>query len=85
MLNGIHPINHNALLKMVEELKLKGYSESTIKTYQNEFAQFLMALKNNFVDYCDSQKVRSYMLYCHEQLKLNRNSAPFHVIGIISH
>ena len=59
---------------MVELLKLKGYSDSTIKTYQNEFAQFLVALKNNPVDNCDSQKVRSYMLYCYEHLKLTENT-----------
>ena len=70
----IHPVNHNAILKMVELLKLKGYSNNTIKTYQNEFAQFLAALKNNPVDSCDSQKVRSYMLYCHEHLKLTENT-----------
>jgi len=73
-MNLIFPINHNAIVKMVEQLKLKGYSENTIKTYQNEFAQFLMALKNNPVDSCDSQKVRRYMLYCYEQLRLKENT-----------
>ena len=66
MLTNIYSINRNTILKMVELLKLKGYSNSTIKTYQNEFSQFLAALKNNPVDNCDSQKVRSYMLYCYE-------------------
>ena len=74
MLTNIHSTNHHAILKMVELLKLKGYSNSTIKTYQNEFAQFLAALKNNPVDNCDSQKVRSYMLYCYEHLKLTENT-----------
>jgi len=72
--NQIHPINHNAMREMVELLKLKGYSSSTIKTYQNEFAQFLIALKNNPVNNCDSQRVRSYMLYCYEHLKLTENT-----------
>ena len=74
MLTNIHSTNHHAILKMVELLKLKGYSNSTIKTYQNEFAQFLAALKNNPVDNCDAQKVRSYMLYCYEHLKLTENT-----------
>ena len=74
MLTDIHPINHNAIIAMEELLKLKGYSSSTIKTYRNEFAQFLAALKNNPVDNCDSQKVRSYMLYCYEHLKLTENT-----------
>ena len=72
--NQIHPVNHNAMKEMIGLLKLKGYSNNTIKTYQNEFAQFLIALKNNPVDKCDSQKVRSYMLYCYEQLKLTENT-----------
>jgi len=74
MFTNIHLINHSAIIKMVEQLKLKGYSENTIKTYQNEFAQFLIALKHHSVDNCDAQKVRSYMLYCHEHLKLKENT-----------
>jgi site-specific recombinase XerD len=74
MINSIHHINHNAIVKMVEQLKLKGYSESTIKTYQNELAQFLIALKGHLVDDCDAQKVRSYLLYCHNHLKLTENT-----------
>ncbi len=74
MFENIHYINRNAMIKMVELLKLKGYSDNTIRTYQNEFSQFLIALKNNLVDNCDSQKVRSYMLYCYEHLKLTENT-----------
>jgi len=70
----IHAVNQSAILTMVELLKLKGYSSNTIKTYQNEFAQFLIALKNNPVNNCDSQKVRSYMLYCKEHLNLSENT-----------
>ena len=71
---NIHPVNQNSVKKMVELLRLKGYSNNTIKTYQNEFAQFLSALKNYPVDSCDAQKLRSYMLYCHERLKLTENT-----------
>ena len=74
MFANIHSVNLNAIKKMVELLKLKGYSNNTIKTYRNEFAQFLVALKSNPVDNCDSQKVRSYMLYCYEHLKLTENT-----------
>ena len=59
---------------MVELLKLKGYSDNTIRTYRNEFIQFLTALRNNSVEVCDSQKLRSYMLYCKEHLKLSENT-----------
>jgi len=74
MLTNIHPVNHNAVIKMVEQLKLKGYSDSTIRTYRNEFIQFLMALKHNPVNDCDAQKVRSYILYCYKHLKLTENT-----------
>ena len=74
MIAGIYEVNKVAALRMVEQLKLMGYSKSTIRTYQYEFEQFLVALKNNFVDNCDAQKLRSYMLYCYEQLKLSENT-----------
>jgi site-specific recombinase XerD len=74
MLANIHPVNHTAVIEMENMLKLKGYSSSTIKTYRNEFVQFLIALKNNYVDNCDSLKVRSYMLYCCEHLRLKENT-----------
>ena len=73
-MNDIHQINQNAIVKMVEQLKLKGYSESTIKTYKHEFAQFLIALKHYPADDCDAQKLRSYMLYCYNQLRLSENT-----------
>ena len=74
MHNKIHQINQGAVDKIVEQLKLKGYSNSTIRTYRSEFAQFLMALKNHSVESCDAQKIRSYILYCYEHLKLAENT-----------
>jgi site-specific recombinase XerD len=74
MFTGIYPVNYNAVLRMVETLKLKGYSESTIRTYRYEFAQFLVALKSNSVENCDAEKVRSYLFYCHDHLKLAENT-----------
>ena len=74
MFADIHSVNLNAIKEMAELLELKGYSSSTIKTYQNEFIQFLTALKNYPVDSCDSKKVRSYMLYCYKHLKLTENT-----------
>lgn len=70
---AIHAINRAAFLKMHEELKLKGYSSNTIKTYLGEFAVFLKILGNNHVDLLNSEKVRSYMLYCINHLKISEN------------
>ena len=74
MPNKIHPVNHAAIVEMVNLLKLKGYSDSTIRTYKNEFAQFLIALKSYSVDNCDAEKLRSYMLYCYKYLRLTENT-----------
>jgi len=71
---NIHPVNRTAMKEMVELLKLKSYSASTMRTYCYEFAQFLIALKNHPVEKCSSEKVRSYMLYCYEHLKLSENT-----------
>jgi site-specific recombinase XerD len=70
----IHPVNHDALNRMIDQLKLKSYSPNTLKTYRNEFAQLLIALKNHSVEDCDAEKIRSYMLYCTKTLQLSENS-----------
>lgn len=74
MLNNINQHNYSAIAQLVEQLKLKAYSENTIRTYQNEFAQFLVALKDKAAEDCDTQTVRTYLLYCHEKLKLSENT-----------
>lgn len=66
----IHPINQDALGAFIEMLQLKAYSRSTIKTYRNEFAQLLYVLKDFPVENCDAVKLKSYLLYCINELKL---------------
>ncbi|NLO71877.1 MAG: hypothetical protein GX102_13220 [Porphyromonadaceae bacterium] len=41
----IDPINRPAFTRFVEQLKLKGYNPSTVKTYSVEFAQLLKSMK----------------------------------------
>jgi site-specific recombinase XerD len=72
-LQEIHPINHLALQKMVNELKLKAYSPNTIRTYTNEFVQLLKILKKHPVDELSPEKLKSYFLYCIDKLKLSEN------------
>ncbi len=50
VLSHIHPVNQGALQLLIETLQLKAYSESTIRTYRNEFAQLLYVLKATAVD-----------------------------------
>jgi hypothetical protein len=47
MFTDIHPINYGAITEMEESLALKGYSGNTVKTYRNEFSQFLAALREH--------------------------------------
>ena len=73
-LSRIMDINQAAFRRYLGTLQLMGYSESTLRTYVNEFGQFLFALKGNFVNDLDSERIRSYFLYCNNELKLSENS-----------
>jgi hypothetical protein len=64
VLSHIHPVNQGALHRLIETLQLKAYSESTIRTYRNEFAQLLYVLKATVVDTLDAERLRSYFVYC---------------------
>ncbi|MFN8285099.1 MAG: tyrosine-type recombinase/integrase [Chitinophagales bacterium] len=66
----IHPVNQQAFTDLIEILQLKSYSQSTIKTYRNEFAQLLYILKDYPVEDCDAKKIKSYLLFCINELKL---------------
>lgn len=74
VLSNIHPVNQPALYKYIETLQLKSYSLSTITTYRNEFAQLLYILKDKNVDDLDTNRLRSYFLYCTTTLKLSENT-----------
>jgi len=69
----INPVNQSELKKYQEQLRLKSYSESTVKTYTTEFAQFLYVLKNHEVQHINASQLRSYLLYCISKLKLSEN------------
>jgi hypothetical protein len=58
--DGIDRVNIPELRSMLEQLTLKAYSKSTVKTYRNEFAAFLRAIANlsvlpamQIADYCN--------------------------------
>ena len=74
ILERINTVNHPHLLRFIETLQLKGYSLNTVRTYRNEFSQFLFLLKNNDVFDCDETNVRNYFLYCINELKLSENT-----------
>ena len=62
------------LTLMVETMQLAKNSESTIKTYKNEFIALLQILKNRPVNSLTSEEIRRYMLYCANKLRLSANT-----------
>jgi hypothetical protein len=72
----ITSVNKPAFEKLTETLRLKSYSENTIKTYTNEFAHLLFLLKDKNVDELSASQLRSYFLYCTDTLKLSENTLP---------
>jgi integrase/recombinase XerD len=66
--------NLEALQRFVEQLKLKAYSTSTIKTYRNEFLQLLQLLNKKPVNHLKTDDLRRYFIYCFEKLKLTENT-----------
>ena len=72
--NKIHPINSHVLPAMEQQLKLKAYSRSTIKTYLNEMAQLLQTINNIPADELTPEHLKRYMVYCFETLLLKENT-----------
>lgn len=74
VLLNISVVNQSALCRYIETLQLKAYSENTIRTYRNEFAQLLYLIKDTYIDTLTAEKLRSYFLYCLNTLKLSENT-----------
>lgn len=74
MLCKIDAVNIPDFYRYIETLQLMGYSPSTLRTYKSEFAQLLYVLKSNWVQDCDVEMIRRYVLYCINELKLSENS-----------
>ncbi|MDI3319273.1 tyrosine-type recombinase/integrase [Pinibacter soli] len=68
------PENQAELQKYVTHLRLKAYSVSTIRTYQNEFRQLLQTIGNYRVTRLLPDDLRRYMLYCIDKEKLTENT-----------
>lgn len=70
LINKIHPVNAQAFLSMREKLILRGYSINTQRVYLSEFYQFLYILKHHSAQNLPVEKIRSYLVYCSDRLKL---------------
>lgn len=71
---GIAPVNKHVLPAMLEMLKLKAYSPSTIRTYLNEMAQLLQAINEIPADELKPEHLKRYLVYCYEKLGLKENT-----------
>ena len=68
-------VNLKALEDFVQQLQLKAYSASTIRTYRNEFLQLLQLLKNKPVDKLTPDDLKRYMVYAMEKEGISENTA----------
>ena len=70
-LSQIQDTNQLALKRYIEEIQLKGFSASTLKTYRNEFGIFLYYLKEIPAESCSVGDIRNYILHCINELQLS--------------
>lgn len=66
--------NTEALQQFKRELVLKGYSQSTQRTYENEFRQFLQTIKDTPAKNFSVSRLKDYFEYCYSKLKLSENT-----------
>jgi site-specific recombinase XerD len=74
LIQPISPVNNHVLPAMKEMLNLKAFSLSTIKTYLNEMAQLLQAIKEIPADELKPEHLKKYLVYCFEKLGLKENT-----------
>jgi integrase/recombinase XerD len=64
-----------ALQQLLQQLKLKAYSPSTIRTYRNEFLQLLQLIKQKWVNELTANDLKRYMVYAMEKEGISENTA----------
>lgn len=70
----VQEVNNGVLPYLKQELLLRGYSPSTIRTYMNEMRVFLIAIGNHPATEYTPQQLRDYLQYCYETLNLSENT-----------
>lgn len=70
----VHSTNTGVLVALKQELVLRGYSPSTQKTYINEVRVFLVAIREHPAESFTQQRLKDYLQYCAEKLKLSENT-----------
>jgi site-specific recombinase XerD len=74
-LQNISKNNVQALAQFLQQLHLKSYSTSTIRTYQNEFCQLLQTIKNTDVNTLTPNHLKRYMVYAMQTEGISENTA----------
>ena len=64
-----------ALEQFVQQLKLKAYSPSTIRTYRYELLQLLQLLKNKPINTLTAEDIKRYMVYAMETQGISEHTA----------
>ncbi len=70
----IHPLNEHILPIVKQHLVLKAYSQNTHKTYLNEISIFLKTIGNNKAEDFTVVRLKDYLQYCFEKLRLSENT-----------
>lgn len=74
VLRQVSQHNFKQLELMLQTLTLKAYSKATIRTYRNDFTIFLQTIKTKNADDFTPQRIKDYLQYCFEELKLSENT-----------
>lgn len=73
-ITGIQPVNAHVLPALEQQLLLKAYSGSTIKTYTGEMSRLLQLLQHKAADHLTAVDIKRYLLYCYQKLQLSENT-----------
>jgi integrase/recombinase XerD len=71
---AVQAVNMHVTAAMRQQLILKAYSPSTIKTYLNEMGQLLQTIGNTGADSLTPEHLKRYLVYCFNTLKLTENT-----------
>ncbi len=72
-MSQIHPVNLQALADLQNEIIMRGLSKNTLRSYSSEFAQLLCLINDFPVQNLNSERLKSYVLYCLTELGLSEN------------
>src|SRR6218665_2908444 len=69
----LYNYNREQFILYRNALTQRKFSDATLKTYLNEFAQLLIILKQHPVDQLTPERLNSYFLYCIKKLNHSEN------------